>query len=61
MITVAALQERLAKLHRDREVLVANLNAFNGAIEECEYWLHQLDGNEAADAESAVSPPVKEA
>lgn len=60
MITVAALQERLAKLHRDREVLVANLNAFNGAIEECEYWLHQLD-DEAADSESAVSLPVKEA
>jgi len=30
-------------LKAERERLVANLNAYNGAIEDCEYWLTQLD------------------
>ena len=43
MITKEALEERLEQLQREREQLVANIHAYGGAIQECEYWLRQLD------------------
>lgn len=53
MITREKLQERLAMLKQDQALiqqnliqLQANLNAYNGAIEECELWLAEFDKSE---------------
>ena len=34
---------RKAELQAQQEQLKANFNAFQGAIEECNYWLKQLE------------------
>jgi hypothetical protein len=39
MITEAQIQERLTKLNAERDQMLANLNVYNGAIQDCEYWL----------------------
>jgi len=43
MVMREMVLERLAKLKAEREQLIANLNAYNGAIQDCEYWLSVLD------------------
>ena len=50
MITREQLVERLTLLRREREQvqgnlvqLQANLNAYDGAIQDCEYWLKVVD------------------
>lgn len=42
MITIEMIQERLEKLEIERERLQANIYAYDGAIEDCKYWLEQL-------------------
>jgi len=49
VITREMVLERLAKLKEERDQLIANLNAYNGAIEDCEYWLSVLDKKVKAD------------
>jgi len=57
MITREMVLERLAKLKAEREQLLANLNAYNGAIQDCEYWLSVLDKEgEANDVELQHEP-----
>jgi len=52
MLTKEMIEQRLAKLKAEREQLIANLNAYNGAIQDCEYWLSVLDKEgEANDVE----------
>jgi peptidoglycan hydrolase CwlO-like protein len=41
-ITLEALQSRLQLLNKDREQMVANVNALDGAIQECQHWIDQL-------------------
>ncbi len=41
-ITKEALEQRLAALKRDRTQAVANVNAYDGAIQECQFWLELL-------------------
>ena len=41
-ITQQALELRLETLQRDRAQAIANINAYDGAIQECEYWLGVL-------------------
>ena len=36
------VEKRLEQLTAERDQLVANLQAYNGAIQDCEYWLNQL-------------------
>ena len=45
-ITVEKLQKRLKELEGAREQILANLNAVNGAIEDCKYWLGELEEKE---------------
>jgi len=42
-ITKAELDERLNTLMRERDQIIANLHAYEGAIEDCKYWLSQLE------------------
>lgn len=49
MITREQIEARLQQLQADREKLIGNLSAYNGAIEDCQYWLGQLDAPEATD------------
>jgi hypothetical protein len=42
-ITREAVEKRLASLEEVRRQTLANLNALNGAVEDCKYWLEQLD------------------
>ena len=42
MITREMVEKRLEQLTAERDQLVANLQAYNGAIQDCEYWLNQL-------------------
>lgn len=44
------LQERLARLHDEQKqlqqqlvTLGANINAYNGAIQECQYWIEMIN------------------
>lgn len=43
MIIREAIEARLADLKAQRDQLIANINACGGAIQDCEYWLSQLD------------------
>ena len=45
-ITREALLDRLEALERDREQVIANINAYDGAIQECKYWIEQLENAE---------------
>lgn len=42
-ITKAVLKARLAELQRGRDQAMADVNAYNGAIQECQYWMDWLD------------------
>lgn len=52
-ITREAVEKRLASLDQSRLQLMADLNATNGAIQDCKYWLERLD------AKPEVKPEVK--
>ena len=43
MITKEAIIERLERLKADRDQVMGNLNALEGAIIDCQYWLEQLE------------------
>jgi hypothetical protein len=40
------IEARLAELRKEMEQLHANANAVSGAIQDCEYWLAQIDAEE---------------
>lgn len=37
------IQNRIKTLEAERETLRANLIAYEGAIQDCNYWLQELD------------------
>lgn len=39
-----AVQTRIALLERERELLRQNLIAYEGALQECQYWLKVCNG-----------------
>jgi prefoldin subunit 5 len=43
MITAEKIQARLDDLKAQADQLRGNLNAVGGAIQDCEYWLEQLN------------------
>lgn len=56
-MSIEELKAHLSVLQDDRQKmqdqLMANLNAFNGAIQECQYWIDQINV-------SAVTPATPE-
>jgi hypothetical protein len=60
-ITRAMLDQRLGQLKAAREQALANLNAYDGAIQECNYWISQIEAAEkAAAVTAAAQKPVAE-
>lgn len=57
IMTFEELNAHLSKLKDDRQKmndqLMANLNAFNGAIQECQYWIDHIT------AAGAEVPPTE--
>lgn len=58
-ITKEALEQRLAALQRDRTQAVANVNAYDGAIQECRFWLELLKDAEQEEEMYVEYPKVK--
>ena len=54
VITRAQLEQHLADLKAGKEQAVANVNAFEGAIQECQHW---LDAIKAAESPKLALPP----
>ena len=50
MITREEIERRLNQLKAERDRLIANLNAYNGAIQDCEYWLGLMDERSAPES-----------
>ena len=42
-MTKEQIQARLKQLETEREQLRVNLMAYEGAIQDCNYWLQELD------------------
>ena len=59
-ITAQALELRLAELERGRTQALANLHAYDGAIQECQYWLAVVKPKEpqSPTAESKAGEPA---
>lgn len=50
MITAEQILER-------RNALMADYNAIAGAIQDCDYWLEQLDEGESSDSPESPTAP----
>lgn len=61
-ISKEALQERLGKLNQGRDNALATLQAYDGAIQECQHWIDYLEKQkkEAQEAEKESKKPQKE-
>ena len=55
-MTKEKLQAKLAEYQSEHAKLLANLNAFNGAIEATKYWLAELEKPNEEDNSSNESP-----
>ena len=49
-------ERRLAELRKQHDQAVSDVHALEGAIQDCEFWLKQLEAAEKAAAESAKTP-----
>jgi hypothetical protein len=54
-ITKADLEARIAELNKLRNDVIANANAINGAIEDCQFWLERLGKEEEVKEPRLVS------
>jgi len=45
------IMQRIEALTKDKQMLIDNINACDGAIQDCQYWLAELDKTEAVDKE----------
>ncbi|KKN66893.1 hypothetical protein LCGC14_0466680 [marine sediment metagenome] len=59
LITKEALELRLAALQRDRAQAIANVNAYDGAIQECNFWIELLKDAEQEEEAMNEFPKVK--
>jgi hypothetical protein len=50
MITTEALEARIVGLTHERERLMGQINAYAGAIEDCQYWLSLLTDGPNSDS-----------
>lgn len=59
-MTKEQVQTRLAQLTTEREQLRASLAAYEGAIQDCNYWLQQLETPQPSVEVQPVAEPVTE-
>jgi hypothetical protein len=59
LITQSVIEERLAELEKGRTQAAANLHAFDGAIQECQYWLNLVKAKAAEAKKQAASADAK--
>jgi peptidoglycan hydrolase CwlO-like protein len=52
VLTKEAVQQRLTELKKQKEQVLADVNALSGAIQDCEYWLEELN--------KKLAPPKQE-
>ena len=52
MITKEMIEERLATLTSERDQLINNVNAYNGAIQDAQYWIEKLNGQVSKEDQS---------
>lgn len=61
-VTKEKLQARLTELQKGRDQAMANVNAYDGAIQECQYWISQVEESEKGKkGEVKPAEPKKEA
>ena len=48
-MNVESLKSRIDFLNAQAKQMEINLHAIGGAIQDCQYWLSQLESNNAAD------------
>jgi len=55
MMTPETIHQRLELLRAERDRMVADLNAIDGAIQDCEYWFNEVskDAKEETDTQTA--------
>ena len=53
VVTKEVVQERLEALKKQAEKLQADLNATVGAVQDCNYWLAQLEKPDGGDIPQA--------
>jgi hypothetical protein len=58
VITREALEQRMAQLKAQYDQFVANANATQGAMMECQYWLDQIKAAETKQPESPAGKPA---
>jgi hypothetical protein len=59
-MTLETLQTRMGTLQKGREQAIANVNAYDGAIQECQYWIDQLTPKEVKkDEPERIDKPDK--
>lgn len=46
MITKEDIETRMSQLRQEFDQAKANLQAINGAIEDCKYWLEQTESDD---------------
>jgi len=46
MITREMIEARKQQLEAERDELIAKLHAYTGALQDCEYWLEQIEKEE---------------
>lgn len=56
---LAQLKQGQAELQKQQAKIVADLNAYDGAIQECEHWLSEAEKAEAAQPEAPPAPEAK--
>lgn len=54
-MTEAEIVERIELLEQQRSQALANVNALNGAIQDCEFWLKRIRS-----AKNIEAPPATE-
>ncbi len=59
-ISEQALQKRLQGLEQGRANTLATLQAYDGAIQECKYWIAQLEASESTEKEKKETKPKAE-
>jgi hypothetical protein len=53
-ITLEQLEARIVELQKQKEITLGDLNAIDGAIQDCQYWRNQL--NSEVSSETSVLP-----